>query len=264
MNFTGVSDWVKGLGVALGAVAAAAGSYYLLNKKTAKEEDEYERKHESYSQEEVMSGGGRSEQRFHQASHEVNKSKATSQEYRGFLQNDSSIIVMTVDAAPGKCAGILRLPQHNKLYYYSVDWSQIFYFSNRPSEQESDKFELLNALIATLAFKHYIRAYQSSYRRILLQTDNSFANLKEGRQHKDPTNWKNFGRITTELNSLQILHNWKQVGIWEDADMWNANQLSRNSDKSPFRQPVYGEYRIKYDISDDVRNICVNISQDQE
>jgi hypothetical protein len=253
MNFTGVSDWVKGLGVALGAVAAAAGSFYLF--KAAKEED---------SQEEVVSGLSRSEQRFHQASHEVNKSKPTSQEYRGFLQNDSSIIVMTVDAAPGKCAGILRLPQHNKLYYYSVDWSQIFYFSKLPSEQESDEFEMHNSLIATLAFKHYIRAYQSSYSSILLQTDNSFATLKEGRQHKDPTNRKNFGRITTELNSLQIVHNWKQVGIWEDADMWNANQLSRNSDKSPFRQPVYGEYRIKYDISDDVRNICVHISQEQE
>jgi hypothetical protein len=250
MNFKGVSDWVKGLGVALGAVAAAAGSYYLF--KAAKEED---------SQEAVVSGSSRSEQRFHQASHKVNKLNATSQEYRGFLQNDSSIIVMTVDAAPGKCAGILRLPQHKQLLYYSVDWSQIFYFSKHPSEQESDKFEMLNALIATLAFKRYIRVYQSSYSSILLQTDNSFATLKEGRQHKDLTNRKNFGRITTELNSLRIPHQKKQVGIWEDVDMWNANQLSRNSDELPFKQPVYGEYRRKYDISDDVRKICVDISR---
>jgi hypothetical protein len=262
LNFTGVNHWVKGLGVALGAVAAAAaaGSYYLF--KAAKEED---------SQEEVpkirKKKRSRSEQRFHQASLEVSNSKATSQEYRGFLQNDYSIIVMTVDATPRKCAGILRLPQHNKLYYYSVDRSQIFKFSRHPSEQESDKFEMLNALIATLAFKHCIRAYQSSYFSILLQTDNSFRNLKEGRQHKDPTiptNRKNFGRITTELNSLQIPHQKKQVRISEDVDMWNANQLSRNSDEPPFRQPVYGDYREKIDISDNVRNIFVHISQDQE
>jgi hypothetical protein len=256
MNFTGAGDWVKGLGVALGAVAAAAGTYYLF--KAAKEEDE----HESYSQQELMSGGGRSEQRFHQTSLEASNSKPTSQENRGFLQNDSSIIVMTVDAAPGKCAGILRLPQHNKLYYYSVDWSQIFYFPKQPSEQESDKFEMLNALIATLAFQDYIKEHEHYYYSILLQTDNSFANLKEGRQHKDLTNRKNFGRITTELNSLRIPHQKKQVGIWEDVDMWNANQLSRNSDELPFKQPVYGEYRRKYDISADVMRICVDISRE--
>jgi hypothetical protein len=78
MNFTGVSDCVKGLGVALGAFAAAAGSYYLF--KAEEEEDEYERKHESYLQEEVMSGLSRSEERFHQDSHEVNKLNTTSQE----------------------------------------------------------------------------------------------------------------------------------------------------------------------------------------
>jgi hypothetical protein len=45
---------------------------------------------------ELVVSGCRSEQ-IYQASLEVSKSKATSQEYRGFHQNDSSIIVMTVE-----------------------------------------------------------------------------------------------------------------------------------------------------------------------
>jgi hypothetical protein len=84
---------------------------------------------------------------------------------------------------------------------------------------------------------------------MLSQTDNSFASLKEGRQHKDPINRKNFGQITTEMSSHEIPYKWDQVNIWEDVDMWNANQLSRKSDEPPFRQPVYGEYREKIDIS---------------
>jgi hypothetical protein len=216
-------------------VAGIAGSYYVFNKATAEKDED----------------GRRTPTRTSKASIR-------------FLQNDNLVIVMTVDAAPGKCAGILRLPRHKKLYYYSVDWVPFYHFSKQSSEQKPDKFEMLNALIATLAFKSYVEAYQHSYRRILLQTDNNFASLKEGRQRKDPTNRKNFDRITTELNSLQIPHQWKQVTIWEDVDMWNANQLSRNSSEPPFRQPVYREYREKIDISDDVRKICVAISQEQE
>jgi hypothetical protein len=216
-------------------VAGIAGSYYVLNKATA-EKDEDERRTPT----------------------------RTSKASNSFLQNDSLVIVVTVDAAPDKCAGILRLPRHKKLYYFSVDWVPFNHFSKQSSEQKPDRFELLNALISTLAFKSYMEAYQHSYRRILLQTDNSFASLKEGRHRKDPTNRKNFGQITMEMNSLEIPHQWKQVGIWEDADMWNANQLSRNSDEPPFKQPVYGDYREKIDISDDVRKICAEISQEQE
>jgi hypothetical protein len=216
-------------------VAGIAGSYYVLNKATTEKDED----------------GRRTPTRTSKASIR-------------FLQNDNLVIVMTVDATPDKCAGILRLPRHKKLYYYSVDWVPFNHFSKQSSEQKPDKFEMLNALIATLAFKSYMEAYQHSYRRILLQTDNSFASLKEGRQRKDPTNRKNFGRITMEMSCLGIPYEWNQVGIWEDVDMWNANQLSRNSSEPPFRQPVYGNYREKIDISDDVRKICVAISKEQE
>jgi hypothetical protein len=218
----------------LGVAAVAAGGYYVYKKLT--EEDEAKTR--------VACSTSRI------------TPESDVQWVQDFREKDSFVIVMTVDAAPGKCAGILRLPRHRKLYYYSFNWAQIFNFSK---QHEPDKFEMLNALVATLAFEHYIRAYQSSYDRILLQTDNSFASLKEGRQHKDPINRKNFGQITTEMSSHEIPYKWDQVNIWEDADMWNANQLSRNSDEPPFRQPVYGEYREKIDISHYIRKICVDI-----
>jgi hypothetical protein len=284
INFTGVSDWVKGLGVALGAVAAVAGTYYLF--KATKEEDEEvtssvnlyrEIAHSSYVppvsmsisppvstsfsppvstsilQESVVSGD-RSEQ-FDQIFLEMSKSKASSQGYRGFHQNDSSIIVMTVDAAPSKCGGILRLPGHNRLYYYSVDWTHIFDFPNEPSKQESDKFESLNALIATLAFKKVIEIYKDSYSSILLQTDNSFASIKPGRKHKDPLNQAVMEQIDTEMKLLGIPYEWKRVKKSEDSDMWNANQLSRKSYQSPFTELDYKHYREKIDIGVDVLNI---------
>jgi hypothetical protein len=181
-----------------------------------------------------------------------------------FRENDNLEIVMTVDASPEKCGGILRLPRHKSLYYYSVNWSEFFYFSKEPSEQQSDKFEMLNALIATLAFKYFIKDREHYYSSILIQTDNSFANLKEGRQHKDPTNLANFREITTEMNWNEIPHRWKQVKIWEDSDMWNANQLSRNSILPPFSQHFYEDYKVKADISNSVRAMCLYMIQNQE
>jgi hypothetical protein len=255
MYFTGVSDGVKGLGVALGAVAVTAGSYYLF--KAAEEEDEYERKHESYLQEEVMSGLSRSEQRCHQDSHEVNKLNATSQECRGFLQNDSSIIVITVDAAPGKCAGILRLPRHQTLYTYSIDWTHMFVFPKKPSKQESDKFEILNALIATLAFKKVIEIYKDSYSSILLQTDNSFASMKPGWRHRDPMIQAIFEHISAEMNLHVIPYEWNHVKKREDVDMWNANQLSLDSDEPAFSELEYKNYVERIDIGVDVLNIVL-------
>jgi hypothetical protein len=233
-----------------------AGSYYLF--KAAEEEDEYERKHESYSQEEVTSGLSRSEQRFHQDSHEVNKLNATSQEYYcGFLQNNSSIIVMTVDAAPGKCAGILRLPSHHTLYNYSIDWTHMFVFPKKRSKQESDKFEILNALIATLAFKKVIETYKDSYSSILLQTDNSFARMRPGRRHRDPMIQAIFEHISGEMNLLGIPYEWNHVKKREDADMWNANQLSLESDEPAFRELDYKNYVERIDIGVDVLNIVL-------
>jgi hypothetical protein len=145
---TGESDWIKGLGLALDVAAVAVGGYYVYKKLT--EEDE-------------------AKTRVACSTSRLTPESAV-RWVQNFLEKDSFVMVMTVDAAPGKCAGILRLPRHSKLYYYSFNWVQMFKFSK---QHEPDKFEMLNVLVATLAFEHYIRAYQSSYDRILLQEWNS-------------------------------------------------------------------------------------------
>jgi hypothetical protein len=143
------------------------------------------------------------------------------------------------------------------LYYYSVDWTHIFNFPNEPSKQKSDKFESLNALIATLAFKEVIETYKDSYSSILFQTDNTFASIKPGRKHKDPLNQAVMEQIDTEMKLIGIPYEWKRVKKSEDSDMWNANQLSRKSNQSPFTELDYKHYshRDKIDIGVDVLNI---------
>jgi hypothetical protein len=145
------------------------------------------------------------------------------------------------------------------LYYYSVDWTHIFNFPKEPSKQESDKFESLNALIATLAFKEVIETYKDSYSSILFQTDNTFASIKPGRKHKDPLNQAVMEQIDTEMKLHGIPYEWNHVKKREDTDMWNANQLSRDSDEQAFSELDYKNYVERINIGVDVLNIVLPV-----
>jgi hypothetical protein len=64
-----------------------------------------------------------------------------------------------------------------------------------------------------------------------------------------------FEHINVDMNLHGIPYEWNHVKKREDADMWNTNQVSRDSQEPPFSELDYKNYVKRINIGVDVLNI---------
>lgn len=149
-------------------------------------------------------------------------------------EDEDSSMVIAVDATPNRVGGILKLPKHRRLYYYSFYWTDHFSF---PQKQQSQKFELANALVALVVFQSDIQFFRHRYKKLLMKTDNSIFLQQDKlfRQRKDVGNvemndtmfdaQRLFDKVQDRLNFFQ--GEWREAQKDDDIDLFQAVQLSK-------------------------------------
>lgn len=148
--------------------------------------------------------------------------------------DEEDALVVAVDATPKRVGGILRLPKHKRLYYYSFYWTDHFSF---PQEQEARKFELANALVALVVFQSDIQFFRHRYKKMLVKTDNKillkrylhprFADDvgKAEQSNKTYDAQRLFDKVQDRLNFYK--GEWREAQKDEDIDMYQASELSK-------------------------------------
>lgn len=167
-----------------------------------------------------------------QAEDEVLKVTPNSKLRKKFQREDdeTDAMVLAVDASSKRVGGVLRLPKHKRLYYYSFYWTDHFSF---PQQQEAHKFDLANALVALVVFQSDIQFFRHRYKKMLVKLDNNiFLQLADaqwnGKSDKEDVSKdveKLFEKVQDRLQYYK--GDWIQAQSDDDIDMFQANQLSK-------------------------------------
>jgi len=148
-------------------------------------------------------------------------------------------ITVAVDATETKGGGLLVLPHIQKVFFYSIDWSNILKFDG----MGSDKFEMMNAYIALRLFESYISFYrrESDQDAVVLKIDNNFCEhpltVYSGTKN---AHWRKvFLTVQSKLESHPISGEWRYItnGIQQDNFLRMADKLSRNDCSSSAKLP---------------------------
>lgn len=162
---------------------------------------------------------------------------------------EGNCLILAVDASPVRGGAILRMCSASRklIYFYSVDWSRYLNFPH-----ESDKFEMVNALLALLSLKQQINSLKTEcWQELVLKTDNNFINTT---RYVDPEDDRLLRRFKAEISELNVtLEHARQR---YDFDMKNSNQLSKGGASEWVRhnlQEDYNEYTV-IDMSDEAES----------
>lgn len=147
--------------------------------------------------------------------------------------DETDAMVLSVDATAKRVGGILRLPKHKRLYYYSFYWTDHFSF---PEQQEAHKFDLANALVALVVFQSDIQFFRHRYKRMLVKSNNTiflqlqdaqWNNLRIGSEDVNVTEdvQKLFDKVQDRLQFYN--GEWLQAHRDDDIDMYHASELSK-------------------------------------
>lgn len=144
--------------------------------------------------------------------------------------DETDCMILAVDATSKRVGGVLRLPKHKRLYYYSFYWTDHFSF---PQQQEAHKFDLANALVALVVFQSDIQFFRHRYKRMLVKSETEvFLQLQDAQ-------WNNNGKLENVTQDAQKLFEkvqdrlqfykgeWRQSHRDDDIDMFQASQLSK-------------------------------------
>jgi len=148
--------------------------------------------------------------------------------------DEQDAIIIAVDATPKRVGGILRLPKHKRLYYYSFYWTDHFSFPQKAEAHQ--KFEMANALVALVVFQSDIQFFRHRYKKLLVKTDNKFfleQDENHGKKTTDPSSSKSktydaqklFDKVYDRLHFYQ--GEWREAHKDGDIDMWQASELSK-------------------------------------
>ncbi len=150
------------------------------------------------------------------------------QSFRNFPDDDT--VIIGVDATEGRAGGILVLPNTRTIYFYSIDWSDVFQF---PPGSQPDKFELTNVLLSLEIFKEYVQEYRwdsDAECSLDLKTDNSIGSIANpSHAYRGGANAqyrKFYLEIDAKLKSRQFYGNWKPVSR-RDRHIKMADRLSK-------------------------------------